>query len=695
MKRMICILVMLMVFVLPASASPDLNGGLGYFPYVYNSDGEPVVTPAAYTSVKTITGTGLGLGEFKDIASVVYDDVGTIYIADSGNNRVVVLQDDYTLKGVIGPFDNEGSQDNFNNPAGLYTVDGKLYVADSANARILCFDSESRELLREFGRPQIATEGEDYVYQPTKLAVDYAGRMYVIAQGINQGLLQLDENGEFMSYVGAPKVSLTITDIIRRWFSTKEQIAAMSKFVPTEYNAVVIDEKGFLYVTAKTQNVDPIARLNSQGENVLKYNTTTEMGYPSGDGEYTDANGAEIQTSFVDITVRQDGSYLALDSAKGRIFGYDKDGNLLYVFGYNGSLNGSFYSPSSLTAAGDRILVADRSKGSVDVFAPTDFGQCVNNAVHLQDEGDLSKAENAWNEVLVQCSNYDTAYINLARIDIQNARFGEAMQKLRTVNEKYYYSTAFEEYRNAFISQWFTPIAFALLAGIALLVILPRLLRKLAPVQRFSQLQVVRELRYGSYAMFHPFDGFWDIKREKRGSGVSAAVFFVLFALLYMIRAQYSGYLFSSKSADQVNVWLELARMMIPILLWCISNWCFTTLMEGEGSLKDIFIATGFALKPYIYMSIPLFIMSHVLTTQEAVFYTVLNTATVVWVVCLLFFGMMVTHDYTFGKALLTLLLTMVGICLILFIGLLLVNLVQEVFSFGFNLYKEILFRFY
>ena len=117
--------------------------------------------------------------------------------------------------------------------------------------------------------------------------------------------------------------------------------------------------------------------------------------------------------------------------------------------------------------------------------------------------------------------------------------------------------------------------------------------------------------------------------------------------------------------------------------------------MEGEGSLKDIFIATGFALKPYIYLSIPLFIMSHVLTSEEAVFYTVLNTISIIWVVALLFFGMMMTHDYSLGKALLTLLLTLVGICLILFISLLLVNLVQEVFAFGFNLYKEILFRFY
>lgn len=202
-----------------------------------------------------------------------------------------------------------------------------------ANARILCFDGVSHQLIREFGRPVIETQAEDYVYEPTQLAVDYAGRMYVIAKGINQGLVQLDENGEFMSYMGAPKVSPTFTQIIRRWFATKEQAAALMKIVPTEYNAVKMDDKGFLYVTAKTQNVKPISRLNSQGENVLKYSKTAKMGYPSGDGDYADSTGAYLQTSFVDITVREDGSYLALDTLMGRVFAYDEGGSLLYVFG--------------------------------------------------------------------------------------------------------------------------------------------------------------------------------------------------------------------------------------------------------------------------------------------------------------------------------------------------------------------------
>ena len=92
MKRIICVLAVLIGLILPAAASPDLNGGLGYFPYIYNSEGEPVATPAAYTSVKTITGETLGLGQLKDLSCIIYDNAGTVYIADSGNNRIDVYK---------------------------------------------------------------------------------------------------------------------------------------------------------------------------------------------------------------------------------------------------------------------------------------------------------------------------------------------------------------------------------------------------------------------------------------------------------------------------------------------------------------------------------------------------------------------------------------------------------------------------
>ena len=105
--------------------------------------------------------------------------------------------------------------------------------------------------------------------------MDIAGRMYVIAKGINQGLMYLDEEGAFLNFMGAPQVTPNYLDLLWRNFMTEEQIENSKKIVPTEYNSVAMDDKGFLYVSSQSADVPPIARLNSQGTDVLKYRWMT------------------------------------------------------------------------------------------------------------------------------------------------------------------------------------------------------------------------------------------------------------------------------------------------------------------------------------------------------------------------------------------------------------------------------------
>ncbi|MHB8962496.1 MAG: YIP1 family protein, partial [Saccharofermentanales bacterium] len=134
---------------------------------------------------------------------------------------------------------------------------------------------------------------------------------------------------------------------------------------------------------------------------------------------------------------------------------------------------------------------------------------------------------------------------------------------------------------------------------------------------------------------------------------------------------------------------------IIPMVFFILSNWCFTTLMDGEGSMKDIFIAVGYSLRPYIILSVPLLIMSHFLVGEEIVFYTILNVVATGWTVALLLLGMMVTHDYSFSKNILATILTVIGILLMIFVGLLLVNIIQDVVKFISDIYTEISFRTY
>ena len=195
--------------------------------------------------------------------------------------------------------------------------------------------------------------------------------------------------------------------------------------------------------------------------------------------------------------------------------------------------------------------------------------------------------------------------------------------------------------------------------------------------------------------MLHPFDGFWDLKREKRGNIKSALLIAVLFFILYAVRLQFGGYITTGTVSSEVNVLYNLALIFLPLCFWVIANWCITTLMDGKGTFKDIVIATCYALKPYVIFSIPMLLVSRIIGEDELVFYNFANAVIIIWVFVLLFVGLMITHDYSLSKAVLSVLLILVGICLIIFILLLFIHIIQEVYLFIYNSYSEVTFRSY
>ena len=195
--------------------------------------------------------------------------------------------------------------------------------------------------------------------------------------------------------------------------------------------------------------------------------------------------------------------------------------------------------------------------------------------------------------------------------------------------------------------------------------------------------------------MLHPFDGFWDLKHEKRGNLKSAILMYVLFFAVYALRMQFSGYTVTGTASSDVNVLYHIFILLVPMIMWITANWCFTTLMDGKGTIRDITIATGYALKPYIIFGLPMLLLSNVLTASEVPFYNIFDALILAWVLFLLFSGLMMTHDYSFGKAILTTVLILIGICLIIFILLLAISIAQNIYQFIYNIYQELSFRSY
>lgn len=200
-------------------------------------------------------------------------------------------------------------------------------------------------------------------------------------------------------------------------------------------------------------------------------------------------------------------------------------------------------------------------------------------------------------------------------------------------------------------------------------------------------------LKFSLYVIFHPFKGFWDLKHEKRGSMAAAMTFIVLLIVTYILRRQYTGFIFNQNDPKELNVFVEIISVLLPFFLWATANWCITTLMEGEGSYRDIVVATAYALVPLILINLPLIPLSRIINIEEGAFYYFFGSVSVLWTGILILAGASVTHQYTMTKTVFTSILSVVGMGLMIFIGLLVFSLLQQMISFVYTIYREIAFR--
>lgn len=203
----------------------------------------------------------------------------------------------------------------------------------------------------------------------------------------------------------------------------------------------------------------------------------------------------------------------------------------------------------------------------------------------------------------------------------------------------------------------------------------------------------VETIKYGFYVITHPLDGFWGIRRENKGSLAAAFTFVALTILTLTIEKQNTGFLFNRNRLSELNVLVDIFTVLLVYVLWCVANWCTTSLMEGKGRMKDILIAIGYALLPIILIRLPMVVMSHMITADEGTFYYVLGTISYLWTGLLIFTGTMTIHQYSITKTIVTIAITIVAMGILMFIGLLFFNVIQQMLTFVMTIYRELRFR--
>ena len=119
-----------------------------------------------------------------------------------------------------------------------------------------------------------------------------------------------------------------------------------------------------------------------------------------------------------------------------------------------------------------------------------------------------------------------------------------------------------------------------------------------------------KKLPNAFYVLIHPFEGYYDLKHDPRKKSVNTAILiYILLAFSAVFKRQLTGYLFTSVSEQlNLNVLIEIGVAVLPYILWTIANWCFSSLMDGDGKFSDIFVATAVGTLPIIisnFISVP------------------------------------------------------------------------------------------
>lgn len=666
-----------------------------YETYVFAYDSSVQITPNAYLPAEKIAAFGETL--LKNPSDMVVDEErGLIAIADTGNNRIVLLNRNFEVTGTIGPFTlPNGTEDTFDSPSGVFiTEEDRLVVADTNHGRLVVFDKDNR-YLRTIDGPPAQVLPENFKYNPISVAVNAAGQFYVVSKNSNMGVMALDGDGGFQGFIGAQRVASNAAQLLWRAFMTEEQLARSVQFVPVEYSSLTIDHKGFVYVTCSSidrfelyntihsRSMDstyaPVKKINPAGTDVLRRNGFFP---PAGDINFSpyDGDKAVGPSQISKVILLDSGMYMLLDSYGNKLFTYDSSGNLLFAFGGKGEALGLFSRLSAAAAWGDELLALDAETGAITVFRKTAYGSLLDEVIGYQENREYDKAQGLWNELLGENNNFDLAYLGVGKALMEKGDLTGAMKYFELINNKLYYSKAYGLYRQEILQRW----GLWILLGVLILILLAVwVFRKIAVHNQKTLASPagggLRDaLLMGFYVIFHPFNGYWALKGEKRGGVRSATILLALACLTQAIAAAASGFL---SGDEEASVGSGVLNLLAPLLLWCIANTCFTSLMDGKGSFRDVYVAVGTSTLPVTLLVLPCTVVSHFLILEELPILAMVTNVATIWMAALIFFSMITVHDYTLGKNVLVSILTVLGMAFILFLLFIFVSLIGRMIS--------------
>ncbi|MCB9136453.1 MAG: hypothetical protein H6636_13580 [Anaerolineales bacterium] len=603
---------------------------------------------------------------------------GTMYIADTGNGRILKLED----------FQEVGSygKDVLQGPTGVYVdEDGVMYIADAKKDTIVILDAEGN-LVNEFGRPTEPLFGKSREFLPRKIAVDARKNLYIISEGSVNGVVQMNTSGNFIGYFGANSAQMSLKMILQRMFLTEDQLAQFIKNEAASPSNITIDQQSMVYtITAGTSFEKSIRRFTVSGKNIFP-------------------NAPWGSSSFRDLVVSDEDGLLLTVDGEGVIFEYNLDGTVLFAFGATDTGDqrlGTLINPTAIERYHDQVYVLDKEKNAVVVYQTTAFANLVHKGISLYTDGFYEEAKPYFEQVLNYNGSFIMAYQAIADAYFKERDYPNALTSYRYAEDRDGYSEAFWEMRNFILQQYLTQ-AILWFLGLAIVQSGVKRFDKrygwFNPIRKwFKDLQKIKlidDFVFMFRFIKYPADSFYYIKKDLRGSMTFAILIYVWVILARVVALYVTGFPFNPYSSlSFIPVEREIVNALLIIGLWNGANYLVSTISDGEGRVRDVIMGSAYSLFPYALFALPIALVSNVLTLNEVFIYSFSMNLMWAWTGMMLFIMVKEVHNYSFSETVRNVLTTLFTIALFALTGYILYVLFNQLFDFVSAILQELRLR--
>ena len=674
-----------------ASVSAD---SVPYASYTYDCDGNVVESGSVYSPMCVINGEGLNVGGFSGPADLFERD-GYLYVLDSGNSRIVKTDIRGSFAKEIIPAES-GEEIDLTKATGIYVnAKERIFIADSGNNAVWVLNADGAAE-KKITKPDSEYFDKDIEFLPSRVIGDSVGNIYVQSTGIYDGLCIFDSEYQFTGFFGSEKVKTTseiLTSYFWKQFMTSEQKESMANYVPSEIYSMDISSEDFIYTITPgaslgtlpyKQNSDSIRCLNPKGSDTLKSDAPRNV--------EAALDSDNLYLNFIDVSYSESGYINLLDNKHGRIYQYDDNMRLITAFSGMSDFAGTFSNPCAIESTGEYILVLDAGKNNITVFEPTLIGAKIHNALSLYNSGNYQKSLEPWLEVIEQNPNFQLAYIGIGNALFNEGNYKEAMSYYELAKDTEGYSNAYKEYRVIMMRNNIVWIVLVIVLAVVAIKLFSYLKRKKG-LFAYSSASKMSSGYLMWYSARHPFIGFDAIRYNKRRCYPFCVVVFLLLVALGVAEQLFMGKSFGIVNTADTNILTVFLIRLAIVVLFVLSNWALSVLLDGKATVGEICTFSSIALVPYIICGFIRVILSHFLTAQENIFLTLLMLVGIGMGVALMLIGFSVFHEFETGKAVLILLLTLVGMLLITVLAFLLYSLTQNIVDFVRTIAGEIIFR--